>query len=170
MRMVAVIDQNRCKGCGECYRNCPFGAIIPRGDRYEVDPSLCRGCGVCERVCPVGAISLQPVTSPGISPSGPGDIGFMTSFWPGMGRMARGSRGRGGYGRGGWGRGRGRGRGGYGRGGWPWGGGFGPGGIGPMQPIQGNPQAELEMLKQYAQELKRRLKEINEKIRKLENK
>jgi len=38
-----------------------------------------------------------------------------------------------------------------------------------MQPIQGDPQAELEMLRQYAEELKRRLERINRRIKELKS-
>ena len=56
---IAVMDQERCTGCGECYEHCRFEAVIRREDRYEIDPMECEGCGVCEYVCPVDAITMQ---------------------------------------------------------------------------------------------------------------
>lgn len=101
---------------------------------------------------------LQPITGPSVPPHF--GMGFPPMAGPGMGWG-------GGFGPGGWGRGGGwrhryGWRGGGGRGG------FGPGGIGPMQPIGGDPQAELQMLRQYAEQLKRQLEEINKRIEELE--
>ena len=109
---------------------------------------------------------LQPTAGPTV-PSHFG-MGFPPMAGPGMGWG--GGFGPGGGWGGGWGRGGGWRRG-YGwRGGRGGGSGFGPGGVGPMQPIGGDPQAELQMLRQYAEQLRRQLEEINKRIEELEKK
>jgi len=57
---VAVVDPEKCLGCGECQKICPFGACLPakNGNKAEVDLKKCYGCGICRSVCPAGAISL----------------------------------------------------------------------------------------------------------------
>ncbi len=60
---LAVIDPDRCQGCGICEEICRFGAILgPRitaSGRFEVDPIACDGCAACAFECPDGAISMQ---------------------------------------------------------------------------------------------------------------
>ena len=53
----AVIDENKCIGCGTCYNNCKFNAIKLK-EQASINPYACEGCGVCEIVCLVGAIKL----------------------------------------------------------------------------------------------------------------
>jgi heterodisulfide reductase subunit A-like polyferredoxin len=72
--MAAVVDPDRCRGCGDCELVCEFGAIqlqpTPRRrlgagstEQEEVehvawiDPAICRGGGICAAHCPAGAIS-----------------------------------------------------------------------------------------------------------------
>jgi MinD superfamily P-loop ATPase len=66
--VVAEIDPAKCTGCGLCYRECRFNAILfsggPEGGggevTYAIDPLACEGCGVCALVCPVGAVKTEP--------------------------------------------------------------------------------------------------------------
>ncbi len=51
------VDLEKCVGCGECARTCPFGAIQIRDGKAVVNETLCRGCGACVSACPTGAIS-----------------------------------------------------------------------------------------------------------------
>jgi len=51
------VNAEKCVGCGECAKACPFGAIEIRDGKATVNPVLCRGCRVCATVCPTGAIS-----------------------------------------------------------------------------------------------------------------
>ncbi|MCX7680951.1 MAG: 4Fe-4S binding protein, partial [Anaerolineae bacterium] len=54
---VAVVDEVKCVGCGECILVCPYSAIARnlRG-KAEVNPALCQGCGTCVATCPSHAI------------------------------------------------------------------------------------------------------------------
>ena len=56
----AILDQERCTGCGACRKGCRFGAIVESEGLFSVDPFRCEGCGVCAFLCPVGAIELRP--------------------------------------------------------------------------------------------------------------
>ncbi|MGD8329768.1 MAG: hydrogenase iron-sulfur subunit [Acidobacteriota bacterium] len=71
----AQVDAERCTGCNDCARSCPFFAITmlerplpargygstPNGavSLASIDPLLCTGCGNCVSVCPVDAASLS---------------------------------------------------------------------------------------------------------------
>jgi len=60
------VDQEACKLCGTCKKNCPADAI--RGDKkkeipFEIDVDKCIRCGMCYTVCPFGAVVKK---SPGI--------------------------------------------------------------------------------------------------------
>ena len=51
------INQEKCKRCGLCARNCPAGAI--EGDRetgYHINPDKCIKCGLCKANCHFDAI------------------------------------------------------------------------------------------------------------------
>ena len=54
---MPVVDPEKCVGCGECAKACPFGAIEIKGGVASVNAALCRGCRACISVCPTGAIS-----------------------------------------------------------------------------------------------------------------
>ncbi|HID93184.1 MAG TPA: 4Fe-4S dicluster domain-containing protein [bacterium (Candidatus Stahlbacteria)] len=73
---LAVIDKDKCTGCGKCKEVCRFEAI--REDRskkqearnkhshfplltshYYIDPLSCEGCGTCSLVCLEEAITLK---------------------------------------------------------------------------------------------------------------
>ena len=52
-----VVDDNKCKACGICYKVFACPAIIPKEDgKAQIDPALCTGCGVCIDICPFKAI------------------------------------------------------------------------------------------------------------------
>lgn len=55
----AVIDPEKCTGCGTCQSHCRFSALIPCEGRVRVNEYACEGCGVCSYVCPLGAVTLE---------------------------------------------------------------------------------------------------------------
>ena len=56
-RMVAVVLQERCAGCGRCIEACLEQALSLRSTA-AVDPSRCAGCGRCLAECPNEALLL----------------------------------------------------------------------------------------------------------------
>lgn len=56
----ALIDENLCIKCGNCYNVCHFEAI---NKNFFIDDILCEGCGFCAKICPNNAIEMQPANS-----------------------------------------------------------------------------------------------------------
>ncbi len=56
---VAIIDPQRCTGCGTCVDYCRWSAIRPD---FVVDEIGCEGCGVCVDFCPEQAIDFPVKT------------------------------------------------------------------------------------------------------------
>ncbi len=52
---TAMINKDRCTGCGTCTELCRWDAI---SDEFEVDSIACEGCGVCVYCCPENAIDF----------------------------------------------------------------------------------------------------------------
>jgi len=57
---AARVSPENCNGCGRCFADCPFGAVVigPRTDAKRapglarVIPELCVACGLCAGACP----------------------------------------------------------------------------------------------------------------------
>jgi heterodisulfide reductase subunit A len=61
--MICVVDENRCRGCGECEAICKFGAarLITEGSirKSKINGTICKGCGTCAASCPTNAIDVK---------------------------------------------------------------------------------------------------------------
>jgi len=57
---LAVVDYDKCNGCGICAQRCQWGALKYEvtSEKPNIDLFKCFGCGLCETGCPRGAISL----------------------------------------------------------------------------------------------------------------
>lgn len=57
---AAVVDTRHCSGCGYCFVDCPYGAVVmvpqsagrPGTRQARVLDDLCAGCGICVGACP----------------------------------------------------------------------------------------------------------------------
>jgi len=64
---VAEVNQELCRGCGDCVSICDFQApslseSSPGVFSATINPSLCKGCGTCASWCPSGAITARHFT------------------------------------------------------------------------------------------------------------
>ena len=57
----AVIDENKCDGCGVCVKRCQSESVTVSTKKKQavIDLNRCLGCGVCVVSCPKKAISLE---------------------------------------------------------------------------------------------------------------
>ena len=57
--MPAVVNEEKCLGCGKCVERCPIGAISLNEDGLAiVDKDKCEGCLKCAKACPNEAITV----------------------------------------------------------------------------------------------------------------
>jgi len=61
---TSVVDQSKCRGCGDCEEVCEFGAarvteVSPGVFKSQINDILCKGCGTCVATCCNGAISSR---------------------------------------------------------------------------------------------------------------
>jgi ferredoxin len=76
-RYQASVNQDTCKGCQQCQKRCPFGAIemvIVDGSKKPkavVNKEKCLGCGVCVVGCKQKAMMFQIVRPPEFIPPKP---------------------------------------------------------------------------------------------------
>ena len=68
-RIVAFVDEERCRGCGRCEKTCEYGAITVVQDPKrgvllsKIDEIRCEGCGACAVVCCNKAITVNGYTA-----------------------------------------------------------------------------------------------------------
>ncbi|MBW1697557.1 MAG: 4Fe-4S binding protein [Deltaproteobacteria bacterium] len=55
----AVIDDEKCTGCGLCVNIGHCYAISLKDDKAVVNPQDCTGCSTCIDICPAGAVSME---------------------------------------------------------------------------------------------------------------
>ena len=60
---MVIVNQDACKGCTLCEKNCPLDAVHIVDRKAVVDEEKCAECGICTRVCKFGAIE-RPQASP----------------------------------------------------------------------------------------------------------
>jgi ferredoxin len=63
---VCAIDQEKCKQCGLCVKQCQFSALKLDGERLTLNTARCMGCGVCVATCPTQALKLMRDPGKGI--------------------------------------------------------------------------------------------------------
>ncbi len=59
--VISVVDESKCRGCGECVEVCEFGApeLVTEDDgrvHSKINEALCKGCGACAANCCNNAI------------------------------------------------------------------------------------------------------------------
>ena len=65
---TAMVQEERCNGCGLCVEVCPYKAIeisshSATREEATVNALLCKGCGSCAATCFSGAIDLSGFTN-----------------------------------------------------------------------------------------------------------
>ena len=61
----AVIDQDKCVACGQCLVSCPFGAIVDKGQIFQVIQSILQGDKVIAIVAPAFIGQFGKHSTPG---------------------------------------------------------------------------------------------------------
>ena len=56
---TAVVDEDKCIGCGKCVKPAHCNAVELRDGVAHVDPQKCVACSVCAALCPVQAIRME---------------------------------------------------------------------------------------------------------------
>ncbi len=56
--MAAVVDAEKCSGCGDCANACPSEAIKVEDNKAVVIEENCLDCAACVDACPNEAITV----------------------------------------------------------------------------------------------------------------
>ena len=72
----AVINQDKCVSCGMCLVNCPFGAIVDKGQVFQLIQSIKRGDQVIALVAPAFVGQFGPHSTPEKLTAGMKALGF----------------------------------------------------------------------------------------------
>jgi len=56
--MAAVVDTEKCDGCGSCVDECPSSAVKVENEKAVVAADECIDCNACENACPNQAIKV----------------------------------------------------------------------------------------------------------------
>lgn len=57
--MSVYIIENKCRGCRDCMKACPFEAIKMVEGKAKINYDKCTQCGVCELACKFEAIFME---------------------------------------------------------------------------------------------------------------
>ncbi|MDI6793768.1 MAG: 4Fe-4S binding protein [bacterium] len=57
--MAAIVDKEKCDGCGSCVEACPTDAIKVENEVAVISEEECVDCGTCVDECPNEAISMS---------------------------------------------------------------------------------------------------------------
>jgi NAD-dependent dihydropyrimidine dehydrogenase PreA subunit len=69
-RFLAVVDEDKCKGCQDCVERCKFEAVEMKKTanskklKASISPEKCKGCGLCIVGCKQNVITYQIVRPP----------------------------------------------------------------------------------------------------------
>ncbi len=58
-KVQKMYTKNKCIGCGECVRTCPFQACELTADGVVTDKDKCIACGACAEICPAKATEMS---------------------------------------------------------------------------------------------------------------
>lgn len=56
--LTAIVDPDKCNGCGTCLKRCIFQARRLENNKSIVIKENCHGCGLCTTTCPTQATKL----------------------------------------------------------------------------------------------------------------